>query len=684
MLLKRWRRSLASTRTANRNRRNSRRRRLPATVSAIECLEDRILLSSDGAEVLYFSLAANSNDTSLPGVGEVSPSDIVRLDGETLTTFFRGSDVGLDTADIDAFAVVSETEILLSFASTVNISGLGDVSSSDVVLFTATSLGSTTEGSFSMFFDGSQVGLNPSASTNVDAIELLENGNLLISTAGDFTLSIDDGGESTVLNVRDEDLLEFTPDSVGAVTSGTWSVFLDGSDVDLTFGSEDIDAVSVGADGRIFLSTFGSFFVSGFGGDNEDVFEFVPATLGEDSSGGYVSPIFFNGSEVDPALVVSNVNAIDVHAAAADSVNHPPVAESQTVQTDEDASVTVQLSGDDGNDDADQALTFEIVSGPAHGSLVDFDPAGGTVTYIPDADYHGPDSFTFAVTDDESAGGDPLTSEPATVTLEVVAINDPPMITAPATEQVGDQNLELVIYGISVFDVDADEGNGILELQLSVNSGSISVTADHLGDDAVTGNGTSALVLRGTQSELNATLAEGVRYHGGLNFNGSETLTVTVSDLGNSGDGGPLTSTEQVGIRIRSVSEQIESLQDQITELIDSGQLSARHGHALSAKLGSSGGTSAAGRLGAFLNQTRALRRAGKLDADQASALIESAENILQSAAQGRSRPSAQRGLLNRIDRVFSAYAGFLDLLDNHSLHGQSRGQSGRGWNRTR
>ena len=45
---------------------------------------------------------------------------------------------------------------------------------------------------------------------------------------------------------------------------------------------------------------------------------------------------------------------------------------------------------------------------------------GLTATYIPNADYNGPDAFEFAVTDGIS------TSVPETVTVEVLPVNDPP------------------------------------------------------------------------------------------------------------------------------------------------------------------------------------------------------------------------------------------------------------------
>ncbi|MBK8577074.1 MAG: cadherin-like domain-containing protein [Candidatus Accumulibacter sp.] len=46
--------------------------------------------------------------------------------------------------------------------------------------------------------------------------------------------------------------------------------------------------------------------------------------------------------------------------------------------------------GDGGN-------TSALPTGPSHGSVVV--NADGSFTYTPDADYHGPDSFTYTLTD---------------------------------------------------------------------------------------------------------------------------------------------------------------------------------------------------------------------------------------------------------------------------------------------
>jgi len=107
---------------------------------------------------------------------------------DELRLFFDGTDVGVGGLDLDAFYVVDVDTILMSFRTSAPIGSLGTVADSDIVRFDASSLGATTAGSFSMYFDGLDVGLDTSGE-DIDAIELLSDGWLVISTRGSFSVS---------------------------------------------------------------------------------------------------------------------------------------------------------------------------------------------------------------------------------------------------------------------------------------------------------------------------------------------------------------------------------------------------------------------------------------------------------------------------------------------------------------
>jgi hypothetical protein len=247
---------------------------------------------------MYFSL--KSGATLLGGLNVVN-EDIVSFDGSIFSLYFDGSDIGLSSFVLDAFAVISQTEILLSFTSAGTIGGVSS-DDSDILKFTSTSLGPNTAGTISMYFDGSDVGLSTN-SEDVDAIELLSDGRLLVSTTG--AGSLPEG-----FSVVDEDLIVFTPSSLGTATAGSWSLYFDGSDVGLTASGEDVDAVAVDEAGMIYMSATGAFSVSGVSGTGEDVFAFMPATLGATTRGTFATTLFFDGSNFN--LAGNNIYAIDL------------------------------------------------------------------------------------------------------------------------------------------------------------------------------------------------------------------------------------------------------------------------------------------------------------------------------------------------------------------------------------
>jgi len=239
----------------------------------------------DGLTVLfYFALL----DDGTAGGLSVANEDIVAFGGAGFQRYFDGSDVGLGDFVLDAFAFLNETELLLSFSDPGSVPGIaGTVDDSDIVKFTATSLGENTAGTFSLYFDGSDVGLTTSAE-DIDALEILPDGRLLISTRGVVSV--------TGVSGEDVDLLAFTPTSLGPNTLGSWALFFDGSQASLSGGGgEDVDGIAVDAQGKLHITTTGSFAVPGLSGRDEDVFVFTPSAPGS-STGIYASQYFFDGS----------------------------------------------------------------------------------------------------------------------------------------------------------------------------------------------------------------------------------------------------------------------------------------------------------------------------------------------------------------------------------------------------
>jgi len=155
----------------------------------------------------------------------------------------------------------------------------------------------TAAGIWSIVFDGSDVGLG---GTNVDAFSLLPDGTMLMSVdSSTFTIS----GFGTI---EDRDIVRFKPTSLGPITAGTFELYFDGSDVELTTNGEDIDAIDFAPDGRLLISTVGSWSVTGISATDEDLVAFEVTTLGQNTSGKW--GLYFDGSDVG----LSNSSSEDV------------------------------------------------------------------------------------------------------------------------------------------------------------------------------------------------------------------------------------------------------------------------------------------------------------------------------------------------------------------------------------
>ncbi len=182
------------------------------------------------------------------------------------------------------------------------MNGLGTVDDSDLIRFSPTSLGANTSGTFARYFDGSDVGLSNSGE-DLDAIGFAPDGRLIISTIDTFNVPGVSGG--------DEDLIAFTPNTLGDTTSGSWSLYFDGSDVGLNeSASEEINALWIDPlNGRLYLSTLGNFTVAGLSGNGSDIFTCTPGSLGNVTSCTYASYWFgasngFSGEIVDGIVII--------------------------------------------------------------------------------------------------------------------------------------------------------------------------------------------------------------------------------------------------------------------------------------------------------------------------------------------------------------------------------------------
>lgn len=254
-------------------------------------------------------------------------------------------------------------------------------------------------------------------------------------------------------------------------------------------------------------------------------------------------------------------------------VNTPPVATGAAAITNEDSPLPILLTGDDLNADP---LGFTLESLPAHGILTGTPPY---VIYTPLPNYFGPDSFTFTAHDDLDQ------SSPATVTIQVAGVNDPPIALPQTLATPEDTAVAIALTGTDVdgdtltFQIIDPPANGMLtgappnltytpnpdwngtdtflfktgdpftaspaarvDVQVTpVNDSPVAFGQNlnavedtaltvHLTGSDVDGDALTVLIVTPPgHGALSGTLPN-VTYHPGLNWNGSDTFTFAVSD----------------------------------------------------------------------------------------------------------------------------------------------------------
>jgi len=189
---------------------------------------------SDGS--ILFSI----NTSADLSIGTMQDEDIVKfiptsLGNSTSGSFewyFDGSDVGLSSRgeDIDAIGFDADGNLVISTLGRFRAGGLLG-RDEDLWAFTATSLGANTSGTWSQYFDGSDVSLDNSGSEDVQGAWIDANGDIYLTTRGSFSVPGLQGDGS--------DIFYCTPGSLGVNTSCTYHAYWDGSDHD--FGREIVD-----------------------------------------------------------------------------------------------------------------------------------------------------------------------------------------------------------------------------------------------------------------------------------------------------------------------------------------------------------------------------------------------------------------------------------------------------------
>ena len=186
------------------------------------------------------------------------------------------------------------------------------------------------------------------------------------------------------------------------------------------------------------------------------------------------------------------------------SLNDPPIANNDIASTAEDAGpLTIKVHTNDSDPDGTLNLASIVVTNPINGTFVA--NASGEVTYTPPANFHGVATAKYTIKDKEGA-----TSNEATITVTVNAVNDPPSFDAIANQRVlkNAANKTVTITGITAGPLETET------LTFKATSGSPAIVPNPV----ITYNGTASTATLTFKPQPNQA--------------GTATITVELTDQG--------------------------------------------------------------------------------------------------------------------------------------------------------
>jgi hypothetical protein len=182
-------------------------------------------------------------------------------------------------------------------------------------------------------------------------------------------------------------------------------------------------------------------------------------------------------------------------------VNDTPLVEDDGAFTDEDIAVTIAVLANDSDPDGD-TLTITSVTRPAHGEVAD---DGTRITYTPDADFHGVETFEYTAADGFGA------TASAVVMVSVSSVNDVP--AAHDDVVVTDEDVEAVVLALA-------------------------------NDSDPDGDALTVASVAQAQSGVAAKSGDAVTYTANPDFYGEDFFTYTISD----GHGGASSATVRITV----------------------------------------------------------------------------------------------------------------------------------------
>ncbi|MEP3225399.1 MAG: Ig-like domain-containing protein [Parasphingorhabdus sp.] len=308
------------------------------------------------------------------------------------------------------------------------------------------------------------------------------NGNVVINADGTLTYTPDP-------NFNGTDTITYTiSDGQGGTATSTVTVTVGAENDDPTaiplpsLGNEDADLIALDVSGNFDDLDGDTLMFSATG---------LPPGLSIDANGnitGTIDPSASQGGPAGDGIYSVTVTADDGNGGTVSSIfswtvtNPPPVANDDgPIAVTEDTPLDIDVLTNDTDPDGDMLTVTLATAG--HGDVT-INP-DGTLNYVPDPDYNGPDTITYTISDGN--GG----TSTATVEINVAAANDAPIANPIAPRANVDNTTVSVSVAANFSDIDGDPltftANG-LPAGLSIDANGL-ITGTIASDASQTGVG---------------------------------------------------------------------------------------------------------------------------------------------------------------------------------------------------
>ncbi|MCP5083297.1 MAG: tandem-95 repeat protein, partial [Alphaproteobacteria bacterium] len=234
-----------------------------------------------------------------------------------------------------------------------------------------------------------------------------------------------------------------------------------------------------------------------------------------DGSLDYTPNANFNGTDTVTYTISDGNGATDTATVSitVNPANDGPDAVNDTASVNEDSAVTINVLANDSDLDGD---ALSVTAASAGNGSVSIRP-DGSLDYTPNANFNGTDTVTYTISDGNGA------TDTATVSITVNPINDGPDALDDTASVAEDSSVT-----INVLANDSDlDGDALSVTAASAGNGSVSIRPDGALD-----------------------------YTPNANFNGTDTVTYTISD------GNGATDTATVAITVNPVNDGPDALND--------------------------------------------------------------------------------------------------------------------------